>query len=476
LNVTYAPLPTAEAVHNSSAPVKAVCGPVGSGKSLIACWDFFFLCYESKVPIRGVVIREAYRELRDSTRATWMEWFRPITVYRERDEIAHITFQGKDGKTRTHELHFRSCRRPEEASKFLSTEFGFIWLEEVCPAFSLSGGVVGGGLDRGIFEIALMRVRQKGAPRHQIILTFNPPTTRHWAYELFFRPSPADLEKKGYKLWRIDRTENEANLPPGYYDRLRGTLSPDLYRRFVEGQVTTIYPGERVFPECIDDHHIVDALEPVAKVPLVLGFDYGLRPCALITQITPAGQWRWLKELQVFNAGVETLIEYLVPLLNQDFPGFTWRCWDDPNAGGKRAETDAQAPRDLLAARGFRCQPGAVDLFTRIETMKQRFARSVGTEPAIVISRSGCPIAVEALLGGYRYPRSYDGRIGNKPLKNEFSDLIDAGEYIATGEFSLLHGGRAAVGLARERRMRGPRWDPLATPKPRRRARSWLST
>jgi len=312
----YEPNPSAVAVHNSDRQVKCVSGPVGSGKTSVACWEFLMRCIDSPVPLRGVVMRESYRELHDSTRQTFEEWFENLEGYhyREKDEVATILLTGTDGETRQHELYFRACRRQSDASKFLSTEFGFIWLEEVVPAYS-NKGVMGQGLPKGVFDVALMRLRQKGVRRPLVLLTCNPPPTRHWVYEDFFKQTPDTLAKKNYALFRQPAYENKHNLRDNYYEDLEERLSPDLARRFVRGEVVTVYDGVRVFPECKDDWHIKDVVDPSPDLPLTLGQDYGLRPATLITQIVPGGQWRWLKEVQLFNTGIRRFVDFLIPVL-----------------------------------------------------------------------------------------------------------------------------------------------------------------
>lgn len=461
--IDYTPHPTAWEIHQSRAQVKAVCGPVGCGKSTMAIWDFFFLCMESKVPIRGCVIRESYRELSDSTRKTFEEWFGPICTYREAAETALLTMPGNDGIVRTHELLFRSCRKAEEASKFLSTEFAFVWLEEPVPAYSNSG-VMGGGLDLELFKLVLMRVRQKDAPRYEVILTFNPPTSRHWVYNEFFKKDAQELARKSYALFRVKKEENEGNLREGYYDQLLQVLSPDLAKRFVEGEIITVYPGEAVYKECKEQWHIKDDIPYVPTVPLVLGFDAGRTPCCLVTQILPNGQWRWLAELQLLDASMETLVDALLPFIRSRFPGATWRGWIDPAgfAGGQGVDT---SPADILASRGFPVQPGAIEWFPRRETMKQRLSRSILDQPCVIISRTGCPLAVEGILGGYRYPKNFEGRTVEQPLKNEFSHLMNAAEYIATGEFTTLDTNTQLKRIITPRAPGFGDWNPLESPK-----------
>ena len=443
--INYTANPSAVQIHDAPHRIKAVCGPVGSGKSTVACWEFWLLCYESPIPLHGVVIRSSYRELHDSTRKTFDYWFAAISTYKEGDEEAHLTFAGRDGVSRTHTLAFRACKREAEAQKFMSTEYAFIWLEEVVPAFTsarAAGGVMGAGLPRGVYALAQMRLRQAGAPRVEILLTFNPPATTHWTYAEFFQTPGEALERKNIAFFRQPPGENATNLRASYYEELVENLSPDLARRFVFGEVTTTYEGERVFPECIENLHIVDKLDPVPGVPLTLGDDYGLTPCAAVTQILPGGQWLILGELQLVNRGIKAFIEYLGPYLQQNFPGFSVRkVWQDPAGGNQRSQIDeTETCGALLRQAGYEVADGRNEWALRREIMKQRFEWSPGGKPGVLVSRQDCPIITEGLLGGYRYPTTAAGVTGTSPIKNAFSHLADSLQMIATGEFSLLSG------------------------------------
>src|SRR4029450_7629482 len=106
----------------------------------------------------------------------------------------------------------------------LPTEFAFAWLEEVVPAYT-KRGVMGQGLPKGVFDIAKMRIRQRGAPYLLILLTCNPPNTRHWVYSEFFQMTPEMAERRKYALFRQPAREHERYRVERDYGDPRETLS-----------------------------------------------------------------------------------------------------------------------------------------------------------------------------------------------------------------------------------------------------------
>lgn len=458
--------PSVVGFHNSHAQVKALCGPVGSGKTSAMCFEIWFALREAREPLPWLIARESYRQLHDSTRRTWEYWFGACSRYLKVDERMLVTVENVFGDTLIHELDFRHARRPEDASNLLSTEYAGAWLEEVVPAYQMDAGVVGAGLPKELFDLVLTRMRHPGAHRSHVLLSFNPPHRYHWVYQEFFARTAEELATRDYALFRSPAYENRANLPARYYERLLEQFGPgsDLARRFVLGEAVTLYPGVRVFPEASEAMHFRTALEVLPGVELVIGFDFGLTPCAVVCQMLPSGRLQVYAEIQLFNAGIERLAAHLHELLKAPdtvrggprFKGNTWRCWGDP-AGSAKAPTDERTCFDILRHNGFDVQPGAVDWESRRQALKMRLERLVDGEPAILIDQQSCPVLSEGLLGGFSYPKSLDGRIAGKPLKNNFSHTADALMYLCTGEFARASG--IPLGIKAEPK-RKP-WNPL---------------
>lgn len=109
--------PSVVGFHNSHAQVKALCGPVGSGKTSAACFEVYFALQEAQEPLPWLIARESYRQLHDSTRRTWEYWFGACSRYLKSDERMLVTVLNVFGETLVHELDFRHARRPEEDRK-----------------------------------------------------------------------------------------------------------------------------------------------------------------------------------------------------------------------------------------------------------------------------------------------------------------------------------------------------------------------
>lgn len=476
VQVTYDAHVSAQAFHESTATIKALCGPMGSGKSTVAIMEWLMLCQQSRIPLRGIVMRESYRQLNDSTRKTYDEWLGAASVYVKQDEAARLTIPNVYGDVLTHELLFRHARREEDATNFLSTEFAFIWLEEPVPAFQMDGrGVIGAGLPEGVFKVAVGRLRQKGAAMVHIILTFNPPSKFHWTHKQFFQRNAEELAAMDMALFRQPARENEKHLRKGYYKQLTAVMDPEMARRFVEGEVVTLYPGRPVFSGFREQVHFRDELQPVPNLPFILMIDFGLTPCALFGQVTHRGQMRIYKELQLFDSGAADLATEIQHVMSTEFGGWKiLRAWGDP-AGQQRSQADLTTPFQILREHKIPVQPGEQAWHTRFEAVHQRSQRMVDGEPAILIDSNRCPILMEGLLGAYRYPQGGQGEYSTQPLKNKFSHLADALQYGCAGEFSAITG--AAVGElpTAQSHHRPATYDPFSEHGPKHGGTSWMA-
>lgn len=447
--IEYNPLPSIIKFHESPARVKVLWGPLGTGKTSGAIFEFILQCQESTMPLDGMAIRGSYRELRDSTVKTFFKWFGDISEWRESDSMAFIRLPSADDPKRIleHILRFRSLDKPEDAKKVQSFEGAFCMLDEVVPTFAGATMRASEGIPLEIAEYTNARLRHefKGqhAHRYTQVIVANPPPPSHWLYKHYIAADPAKLEKKrgGVSIHFVPRAENVKNLPPDYYEILSDAFhDPDMVRRLVDGEIVTHYAGVAVFPETSNENFTSERLPAMKGVPLMVGWDYGLTPATLFTQLLPNGQWRWLSEVQSFNHALEVHLDLVVAHIHDNYPGFEMRHWGDP-AGAQRSQTDEKTCVEMAAKAGFTIRPGRLDWQSRKESIKQRLLRKASDgKPGVLISRTGCPLASEGMAGAYRYPKNASGEIGTRPIKNHVSHLIDSAQMIATREFNLSEG------------------------------------
>ncbi|NGX54388.1 MAG: hypothetical protein K1000chlam4_01114, partial [Chlamydiae bacterium] len=127
----YKSLPTMSFFHRDSSRIRAIVGPVGSGKTSAAVMDIEMIAMDLRRDFgiketRWVCIRNTYLELMDTCFQTvvyWMQggrWYDKRKAYRWEDKI----------NDKTTELLFRSCDRPGDVSKFKSMEITGYWMDE----------------------------------------------------------------------------------------------------------------------------------------------------------------------------------------------------------------------------------------------------------------------------------------------------------------------------------------------------------
>jgi hypothetical protein len=449
LKISYVAGPTALRAHNDRSRIKMFWGPVRSGKSSAACWRGMQRARAASTvyntSLRGLVIRDTYTNLRDSTLKTWLEWFPDKSAcgyFHKSTQTYHL----RTPDDREHEIMFRHGKDADDASNFLSTEFGWVLLEEVVPAYTKSG-MVSPGISEDMFDAVIIRLAQRGIARPELDITCNPPTPQHWVNRRILARKPEELAADNIAHFFFPGKENEANLRPGYYDELRRLLKGQhtTIARFVDGEIVAIYPGVPVYQKDFSSKaHVSDKLRFDPARPVITFWDNPPTPACLIAQVDGRGRLLILKELQggfidgrIMEAvGQREFAKLVRAELQENFRGFKLgRGWADP-ALKSPSNTETKTPLQVLHAEGFTdIGFGIVDNDGRQEAVRGLLGTNLSGEAALQISRSGCPLLVEGMAGGYVFGSGTDGKrlTGAGPLKNEFSHTVNALEYGVSG-------------------------------------------
>jgi len=444
LEVRYRMSPTLERFHGCNDFVRGVRGPVGSGKSTAMSQEILRRAMEQKPGPDGkrhsrwAVVRNTYRELKDTTLRTWLDWFPEETFgqFHHGDMLHHITVGDLDI-----EVLFRALDRPQDVKKVLSLELTGAWINE---AREIPKGIVDALGDRtGRYPAQ----RHGGCTWRGVILDTNSPDDDSWWYRLaeeerprgwsFFAQPAGLIEVEGEWQTNSD-AENLTNLEPDYYLTRAAGKSRDYILVYYANQYGFVKDGKPVYPEYHDHVHCAGSdLDPISGRTLYVGIDFGLTPAAVFGQQTISGRWHWLDELVTEDMGAVRFAEVLGEKLRGEYGAFveSIEIYGDP-AGDDRAQTDETTPFQILRRRQIAVvKAPSNDPVMRREAVATALSRMVNGGPGLLISPR-CKVTRKGMAGGYCLKRVQvvgEERFHDKPTKNRYSHPCDAAQYMMLG-------------------------------------------
>ena len=426
--VAYRPLPTMRRFHESSAQMRCIVGPVGSGKTTAAAWEVcyylpFFLAKRYKIKkTRWCIVRATIPELLDSTQRTVFGWFTWGKYKVQKKE--YILKYPDDIEV---ELIFRSCENFADVEKFKGLELTGYWIDESVEVIE--------DLKR-MLKTRLGRMPPK-CPARWGIETTNPPDVEHPIYSQFKWDSPPPgpiSEKKPLEnhvgFWQPPR-ENEANLRLGYYDDLRLDYAdnPDWVDTYIDGKPGIFIQGEQVYKNFRTEVHVAHAPLSYAGGPLYRGWDNsGNWPACVVVQIPTAQQFQVLAEFHGDKMGIVDFTRHVVQSCNVKFPNATYEDWADPAGNNKFSKKTGGFTSNaiLMEGSGVYVQPSDQNPVARKESVESQLKIIDG----LLIDPS-CIRLINGFISGYCYPMiGNSGSYANKPAKNRWSHVHESLQYV----------------------------------------------
>lgn len=477
--VRYRASATLTAFHRSNAPIRFVRGPVGSGKSTAMCWEIWRRAHEQKPGADGwrrtrwAIIRNTYRELIDTTAATWSYWFSEGRVGSSlnRSSMDHV-IRLHDSQIEC-DLLFRSLDKPADVKKLLSLDLTGAWINE---AREIPQGIVQPLFDRtGRFPRYAPDDGEPGATWRGVMGDTNPGDEDHYLtvwesdppqlMEFFVQP-PAIFIRDDGSFEVNPRAENIRYLRPGYYSE-NAALADDDHRRVYYGNLPGfVMDGKPVIPEFRRDLHVSHAAEPMKDLAVAIGLDIGggtLNPSAVFLQRHPRGPWMVQHEIVASDLGADTMGRLISQTMAEHYP-VQWasrlgerpmvEAWADPSCT-KRDEIYEEVVADhLKKVCGIKVRPApSQDPHLRIEAIKGPLQRLVDGKPGLLV-HPRCRTLVKALAGGWSYRKlQVVGRTSyaTKPDKGPYSHVAESLGYVllSKGELHTLRTGEEARARAR---------------------------
>ena len=429
----YKMAPTIRMFHQDGSQIRAVVGPVGSGKTSGATWEIAFYLPLHLYDVhqikhtRFVVVRNTYVELMDTTLKTVMEWF-PNGHWQASRRIYTLNFAELPI---TVELWFRSCDRAEDVKKFKSLEMTGYWIDEANE------------VDDDIKRMLKNRIGRfpSKCPVRFGIETSNPPDTDHTMYWQFkWRtpvpgPMPEQEALKNHTGFWQKPGENEINLRPGYYADLRADYAenPDWIAVYIEGKPGIITKGKLVYSNFNREAHL--ATEPLiwtSGLTLYRGWDNsGNIPACVVVQVPTSLQCHVLHEFYHEKMGISDFTKMVVSQCNQLYPGAAWVDYGDPAGANKfsRREGGFTSNAQLMSEAGVNVLSSDQNLTARTQAVDSMLARRDG-----MLIDPRCKKLINGFIGGYHFPKIHSNihgdYYGDMPTKNKFSHIHDALQYV----------------------------------------------
>jgi hypothetical protein len=461
----YRAHPTMSRFHHSPAFHRAVRGPRGSGKSTGCCIELFKKSAEQEKSPDGIshtrwaIVRNTYRELLDTTVKTWLHWFpeEHLGKFNYNNMVHHIRFKDlKKNIDMDAEFMFRALDRPKDVKKTLSMELTGAYINE---AKEVPFGIIS-GLDDAIGRYPARELEQGfvGPSWSGMILDTNAPDEDHWWFALdeqfrngaidpkvweFFTQPGGLIEREG-KFHANPDAENLDNIGHDYYTVRMVGKTKDHIRVYYCNQYGFIVEGKPVHPEYVDAVHCWhEPLEPVKGLTIYVGLDFGLTPAATFGQVLPNGRWHVIDELVTERMGIKNFSRELKPMLTGKYRGFEFVIGGDPS-GSEEAQTDERTCYQILEAADIPAQPAYRnnDTTIRREALREPLSRLIDGKPGMLVSPI-CKTFRKGLAGGFCFKRVQvvgAERYQDKPDKNRYSHVCEAGEYmcLVAGEGTQL--------------------------------------
>jgi hypothetical protein len=445
----------------SEAFVRALRGPVGSGKSVACCAEIFRRSLAQKKAPDGIrktrwaVIRNTAPELRTTTIKTWLDWF-PEHTFGKFNWQPPFTHRIRRGELDI-EVIFIALDKPEDVKKLLSLELTGAWANEARE------------LPKAIIDAMTMRVgrfpseRDGGPTWSGVILDTNAPDEDHWwpimagdvplpdwlteqearqmvkpaNWEFYTQPGamkPVKDKDGGIAGYEMNpKRENQKGIKPSYYQNMIGGKTTNWVNVYVCNKYGSITDGKPIYPHFDRMLHVAaDALQAVQGIPIHMGIDFGLTPAAVFGQ-NVRGRWLILKEIVAQDMGIVRFSEILRREMMMYQPA-TYSVWGDP-AGDIRAQTDEDTPFKVLRHAGIQARPTETnDIALRIESVQSPLTRLIDKTPGLLIDPR-CTNLIKGFEGGYHYRRMQvtGERYEETPNKNRFSHVHDALQYMMLG-------------------------------------------
>lgn len=260
-------------------------GGAGSGKTFILV-SFIALVVHMFPGIRIAILRKQLKDVRESVMLEtfpdvmrlhygWKKWETEARI--NKADYCYRTDQGS-------ELWFGGIDDNARMDNILGKEYALIYFNE-CSQISYKA-----------YQTAIGRLRQHiDGWRNRAFFDCNPPSKMHWVYNVFIEGVTPDRVKlpnpDDYAVLKMNPSDNEENLPPGYIEKRLATMTGREYKRFYLGEFTDDSENALWKRKIIDPFRLEEVPEGIERI--VIGVDPAVtaNEKSDLTGIVVCGAW-----------------------------------------------------------------------------------------------------------------------------------------------------------------------------------------
>ena len=230
--------------------VIAFFGGIGNGKTFAGILKGINRILDPKNPPQlGMIARQTYPELRDSTQRTFFELLHTMGMLPE----VHYEYRKQENRVKFlngHEIIFRSLDDP---AKLLSINLGWFYIDQAEE------------VSEEVFLTLLGRLRAVDTP--QCWITGNP-LGHNWIWHRFIHdPVPGNI------IFNAKTEENIHNLPEGYIDSLKNNYNEIWVNRYLYGSWDA-FEGQ-IYPDFEPSIHVKRHFEVSPEWRRFIAIDHG---------------------------------------------------------------------------------------------------------------------------------------------------------------------------------------------------------
>ena len=310
------------------------------------------------------------------------------------------------------------------------SEITFMGLTDNVGSYEFNGGFIDEADEVEEHYVQQLKGRLRYKPtadypeaNYFVLLAFNPPAVSHWLYTACTGNDAEgnEVSKPWLKLYRPRPTENQRNLPTGYYEEMTASLPEDLRQRLVDGVWGSTFPGQPVIRQFRRSTHVRPGLQYKGGT-LYRFMDFGYNhPGCLWAQVTKTGRMEVLAEYKGSKVEGTQFASIILQRTAELFPlARNFVDFGDPAVAQVK---DTGQMLAILANAGILVRYQRTPFDLSMNLLRKRFELMVEGTPALLIDES-CRMLIDGLAGGYYFKED-----GITPMKGLFDHLIDALRY-----------------------------------------------